>query len=392
MTPTKRKWIQTALTLSALIIGSIGMYALKQSRSEAHHKKPPPPLPMVRVADVAFVPHTVSVSGNGTVMPLREISLVPQAAGKVVEISPALVDGGAFQKGDVLLRIDPQDYQISVTLAEARLKDAESKYVQAREESAAAREEWAQLHGDDTPPPLVAKEPQLAAASAQLDASRAELVKAELQLGRTRIRAPFDGRVAEKEVDIGQYVTTGQKLAVLYATQAAEIVMPLPTEDLAWFHVPGFTNGSGHGADAVVEVRIAGETQQWPGRVVRSEGKLDQRTRMVNVVVRVDNPYATRPPLAVGLFAKVTIQGRSLDQVAFIPRAALRDNDQVWVVDPKGCLTFRSVKVARLGLDGAIIGSGLKDGEQIVVSSLKGVSNGMRVRPVASNRKGPGKQ
>jgi RND family efflux transporter MFP subunit len=374
------------LTLLVLVIGSIGMYALKESRSEAHHKKPPAPLPVVRVVDVAFAPHTVSISGHGTVLPLREISLVPQVAGKVVEMSPALVDGGAFKKGDVLLRIDPQDYTIAATLAKARLKDAESKYVQAREESAAAREEWAQLHGHNAPPPLVAKEPQLAAAGAQLAASRAELTKAELQLERTRIKAPFDGRVAEKEVDIGQYVTTGQKLAVLYATKAAEIVVPLPTEDLAWFHVPGFTNGNGRGADALVQVRIAGETRQWPGRIVRSEGKLDQRTRMVNVVVRVEDPYATRPPLAVGLFAKVTIQGRTLEQAALIPRAALRDDDQVWVVDPKGRLTFRTVVVARLGFDGAIIHSGLEPGERIVVSTLKGVSDGMRVRPVSSIR------
>ncbi|MGD9365372.1 MAG: efflux RND transporter periplasmic adaptor subunit [Desulfobacteraceae bacterium] len=386
MAPTKRKWIQAALTILVLVIGSIGMYALKESRSEVQHKKPPPPLPLVRVVDVAFASRTVGVSGHGTVLPLREISLVPQVAGKVVEMSPALVDGGAFKKGAVLLRIDPQDYEIAVTLAQARLKDAESKFVQTREESAAAREEWTELHGSNAPPPLVAKEPQLAAASAQLDASRAELIKAELQLDRTRIRAPFDGRVAEKEVDLGQYVTTGQKLAVLYATQAAEIVVPLPTEDLAWFHVPGFTDGNGRGADAVVEVQVAGEIRQWSGHVVRSEGKLDQRTRMVNVVVRIENPYATRPPLAVGLFAKVTIQGRTLDQAALIPRAALRDNDQVWVVDQKGRLTFRTVEVARLGFDGAIVRHGLKPGEQIVVSTLKGVSDGMRVRPVASMR------
>jgi RND family efflux transporter MFP subunit len=386
MAPTKRKWIQAALTILVLVIGSIGMYALKESRSEVKHKKPPPPLPVVRVVDVAFASRTVNVSGHGTVLPLREISLVPQVAGKVVEISTAMVNGGAFKKGDVLLRIDPQDYKIAVTLAKARLKDAESKFIQAQEESAAAREEWAELHGTSAPPSLVAKEPQLAAASAQLDASRAELTKAELQLDRTRIKAPFDGRVAEKQVDIGQYVTTGQKLALLYATQAVEIVVPMPSEDLAWFHVPGFTDGNGRGADAVVETQVAGEVKQWPGRVVRSEGKLDQRTRMVNVVVRIENPYATRPPLAVGLFAKVTIQGRTLDQAALIPRAALRDNDQVWVVGSESRLAFRKVEVARLDIDGIIIRSGLKHGEQIVVSTLKGVSDGMRVRPVSSIR------
>jgi multidrug efflux pump subunit AcrA (membrane-fusion protein) len=118
----------------------------------------------------------------------------------------------------------------------------------------------------------------------------------------------------------------------------------------------------------------------WSGKVVRSEGKLDERTRMINVVVRVEKPYATRPPLAAGLFVTVEIQGRTLKNAAVIPRSALRDNSIVWVVDEKGQLIYRQVDIARLDTNQAILRGGLKDGERLVTSGLRAVTDGMKVR------------
>jgi multidrug efflux pump subunit AcrA (membrane-fusion protein) len=126
--------------------------------------------------------------------------------------------------------------------------------------------------------------------------------------------------------------------------------------------------------------RFAGRNLAWTGRVERAEGKLDERTRLVNVVIRVEKPYETKPPLAVGLFVRVEIQGRELQNVTVIPRPALRENDVVWVVDKDGLLTFRKVEVARLFSDKAILKSGLQDGEMIVTSPIKAVTDGMRVR------------
>ena len=384
MSKHRPRVIHFIVTLVFIGIGALVFVVLTATKPKLERTEPPVPKPMVNVARVKMRPQVVIVRGEGTVRPLREIQLVPQVNGKVVFVSQALVDGGEFKKGDVLLRIDPVDYQLAVTLAEARIKDSESKLKVAEEEAAVSREEWRLLYKADPKnkqiPALVAKEPQLAAAKAKLTADQADLQKAKLNLERTEIKAPFDGRVDEENVDIGQYVGAGQALATLFSINQAEIVVPFEDEDLYWFHVPGFTPGDQRGSVVSVSTRLAGRESFWPGRVVRAEGKLDERTRMINVVVRVNKPYETKPPLAAGLFVTVEIKGRTLENAAMIPRAALRENNVVWVVNKNGQLTFRKVSVARLTTDAVLLDGGLKDGEMVVISSLKAVTDGMQVR------------
>ena len=384
MSKHKPRIIHFIVSMVFVGIGALVFVVLTATKPKLERTQPPVPKPMVNVARIKMRPQVVIIRGEGTVRPLREIQMVPQVNGKVVFVSGALVDGGEFEKGDVLLRIDPVDYQLAVTLAQARVKDAESKLKVAEEEAAVSREEWRLLYKADPKineiPALVAKEPQLAAARAKLAADRADLQKAKLNLERTEIKAPFDGRVSEESVDIGQYVSTGQALATLFSTNRAEIVVPFEDENLYWFHVPGFTPGDESGSVVSVSTRVAGRETFWPGRVVRAEGKLDERTRMINVVIRVEKPYETKPPLAAGLFVTVEIEGRTLENAAMIPRAALRENNMVWVVDKNGQLTFRTVSVARLTPDAALVEGGLKDGEMIVVSPLKAVTDGMKVR------------
>jgi RND family efflux transporter MFP subunit len=388
MSKAVRRIIHVFITLLLISLGIVGMAALKASKPKLEKQKPPTPLPVVRSIQVTTGPRSVIIRGEGTVRPLREISLVPQVSGKAISVSPALVDGGDFKKNDILLRIDPIDYQLAVTLAEAKVKDSESRLELAKEEAAVAREEWRLLQSEDAeeggepPPPLVAKEPQLAAARAKLEADQADLRKAILNLKRTVLRAPFDGRVSQENVDVGQYVTTGQSLATLYSTEAAEIVVPLEDKDLYWFHVPGFTPGDGPGATAEVRARIAGRDLTWPGEVERVEGRLDERTRMVDVVVRVRKPYARKPPLAIGLFVAVHIEGRTLPEAALIPRTGLRQGGVVWLVDQEGRLRFRKVQVAHAEGENVMIESGLQEGELVVISTLKMVTDGMAVRNV----------
>ena len=390
MSKTKRRLFHFAIAIVLVALGVFGMGKLTARKPQLKKRKPPTPVPMVRTINIKTGPQSVRIQGEGTVRPLREINLVPQVGGKVIYVSPALVNGGEFSQGDTLLRIEPVDYQLAVTLAKAKVKDAESKLKLAEEEAAAAREEWRLHHAggskaDKEPPPLVAKEPQLAAAQAELEADRAGLSMALLNLERTDLRAPFDGRVSQENVDIGQYVSLGQALASLYSTEVAEIVMPMEDEKGFWFHIPGFTPGNRAGSRAVVRARIAGWEQTWSGKVVRTEGKLDERTRMINVVVRVEKPYAKRPPLAVGLFVTVDIEGRTLPNAAIIPRSALHQGDVVWVVDTDdkdSRLRFRKVAVARVQGDEAVVQDGLEDGERVVITPLKAVTDGMAVRIV----------
>jgi RND family efflux transporter MFP subunit len=382
-----RRSLQLLLAILFVGLGYFGMNELKASKPQIERRKPPPPKPTVRTIKVEKTSQPVIVQGEGTVKPLKEINLVPQVGGKVIEVSPSLVNGGQFKEGDMLLRIDPIDYELAVTLADAKVKEAQSKLVLAKEEAAAALEEWRLIKGlskktDRTrkPPPLVAKEPQLAYARAQLKADKANLRKARLSLERTKLVAPFSGRVSEEHVDIGQYVTPGQPLASLYSINAAEIMVPLEDDELRWLRIPGFTDGDGPGSGVTVRARIGGQDRTWQGEVVRAEGKIDARTRMINAVVRVMNPYVKKPPLASGLFVKVDIEGRILEDVAVIPRFALRDNNTVWVVEGNGRLSFRTIDIAGIQGENCLVQSGLNTGDLLVTSSMQAVTDGMAVQ------------
>ncbi len=382
----KRKTI-IHITVSATLVitGVIVMIALTAGSPELQKIKPDAPAPMVHVMKVKTGPKPIIIRGEGTVHPLKEIDLVPQVGGKIVHTSPSLVNGGKFSKGDPLLSINPIDYELAVTLAKAKVRNSESNLKIIQEEALVAREEWRAHYSDISHagkgiPPLVAKEPQLAAARASLDADRSDLKKALLNLGRTALKAPFNGRVSKKSVDIGQYVTPGQTLARLFSTEAVEIALPLEDKDLFWFDVPGFTPGDGDGSPATVHAEIAGHKLVFSGKVVRAEGKLDERTRMITVIVRVDRPYAKRPPLAIGLFATVDIRGRVLPDAAVIPRAALHQGNIVWTVNDEGVLRFRAVRIARYQGEEIIIETGLKEGEKVVFSPLKAATDGMTVR------------
>ncbi len=379
---TKRKIIiQTAVTLGLIIIGVTGLMLFKACRKGPAHQQSEYLLPLVRTVPVHIGTVKMAITGLGTVQATTESRLVPQISGQVVQVSDNLVNGGSFIKDEELLVIDPRDYEIAVILAEAGVKEAESHYATALQESAAAKAEWRRINPDIPVPPLVAREPQLMAARAGLDAQRANLEKARLNLARTRITAPFNGRVADEQVDVGQYVTPGQVLAGLYATDTAEIVVPLENNDLNWLAVPGFTSGLGTGSKATIRARVAGREMTWSGRVFRAEGAIDARTRLVNIIIRVPAPYATQPPLAVGQFVEVEIAGRPLEQAAVLPRAALRGESAVWVVDPDtGRLYFRPVEIARKDERGVIIRNGLQDSDLAVISPLKAVTDGMKVR------------
>ncbi|MCD4811964.1 efflux RND transporter periplasmic adaptor subunit [bacterium] len=390
--PVFYRLLHLTVALAFIALGVIGMNRLTASNSQLKKLKPTSPVPVVRTIRVKAGPQSIIVRAEGTVRPLRQIHLVPQVDGKVVYVSSALVNGGEFKTGDTLLRIDPTDYQLAVALAKAKVKDAESLCKLTQEEADAAQEEW-RIHYESEnkrncePPPLVAKEPQLEAARARLEAEQAQLKKALLNLERTELKAPFNGRISEENIDTGQHVLLGQSLAILYSIEAAEIVLPIDDKKLFWFHVPGFMPGNSPGSPAVVRACIAGRKRTWPAVVVRSEGQMDEQTRLINVVVRVEKPYATKPPLVAGLFVSVDIKGHILPNAAIIPESALHSGDVVWVIDKDNRIVFRKVDIAQLQGDSVIVRSGLKDGENVVTTLLRAVTDGMAVRIMPGKEK-----
>ncbi|MCP5117058.1 MAG: efflux RND transporter periplasmic adaptor subunit [bacterium] len=254
------------------------------------------------------------------------------------------------------------------------------------EEAAVSRKEWASLGAGD-PTPLVLREPQIADAKANLAASEAALSKAEYDLERTVVEAPYAGRVRQKSVDIGQFVNRGSPIARIYSVDFAEVKLPIPDHELAYIDLPLVYRGAAAGSigpGVKVRATFAGKQHEWAGRLVRTEGEIDPRSRMIQAVAQIEDPYGPgrdpqRPPLTVGMFVEAEIQGKSARGVVVVPGAAMRGN-RVMVVDAESKLRFRSVEILRSEPDRILVRSGLRAGEKVCVSVLEAAVDGMEVR------------
>jgi len=349
--------------------------------------------PPVRVRVAAPQTVTLSVTTQGSVAPRTETDLVAEVTGRVVWVSPKLVAGGFFAEGEELLRFDGRDHKIAAQRAEAQVKRQRSEARLAAADADRRRALFEQGAVSDAD--LEQMESRREVADAALADARASLAKAQLDLERTTIRAPYDGRVRERVADVGQFVAPGAVLARVHATDYAEVRLPVPTEDLAHLDVPlsfGHETALAESDARTVTLRAdyAGQRYTWPAVLARTEGEIDERTRMLHVVARVDDPYrlaagATGPPLAAGLFVSAEIQGRVLEDAYVLPGAALRDNDQVLVLDAEDRVRFRDVEVVRRGRDEVTLGAGLEPDDRVVISPMAAVTDGMAVRPLASS-------
>jgi RND family efflux transporter MFP subunit len=274
--------------------------------------------------------------------------------------------------------------------AAAEVAAARLRLAQEQAEANVARAEWEEL-GEGPPPDLTARVPHLENARASVAAAEANQVRAQHDLERTEIKAPYAGRVREKSVDVGQFVSPGNQLGAIYAIDYAEIRLPLPDKDLAYLsNMPLVYRGQRRtpGPEVVLRADFAGRSHQWTGRLVRTEGEIDAASRMVHAVAQVRDPYGrsddpNRPPLAVGMYVTAEILGDVAEQVAIIPRSALRGDDRVWVLDADNRLRIHTVEVLRLQSGDAVIGSGLTSGERVILSTLDFVTDGMSVEPSA---------
>ncbi len=339
---------------------------------------------------VRAVPSRVrlSVETQGSVEPRMESDLVAEVAGRVVEVAGALQAGGVVAAGDVLVRIDDRDYRNALARARATRDRARSELdVRSKSRQRTASLADRGLASQSTLDDVINGE---RIARANLADANAALAKAELDLQRTVVRAPFDGRVRQRRVGAGQFVTPGERLARLYAVDAAEVRLPLSVDDLAFLDLP-LTYAADSSDVAPPEVRlhaeVAGRAAAWTGRIVRTEGVLDPVTREVVAVARVGDPFSLAvptaergTPLAPGLFVRAEVLGREVADVFVLPAAAHRPGIGLLVVDDEGRLEFRDVEVLRRDARRVYVASGVEAGERVVASALESPIDGMRVR------------
>ncbi len=375
--------LRILLPFLILALGALGAFGLMRSRPQIETAPPLVLAPLVRVTEVAVQNLTLEVLAQGTVMPRTSTQLVSQVAGEVVRVSPRFEVGGFFRRGEILLALDRRDYELTVKRRQAQLARAQTGLARERAEARLAAEEWAEI-GSGDPDPLVLRLPQIAEAEAELAATEAELDLARLDLERTRLRAPFACRVRQKAADLGQYLTPGTPVAGLDGTSVAEVRLPIAQSELAFLDLkPGWAQqGSQPAVD--LQARVAGQLHTWKATLVRSEGEIDPKSRMLSLVARIEDPYgrldgAAQPPLSTGMFVAARIAGRQIEDVVVLPRGALRNGRQVLVVEDDR-LRLRAVEVLRSVGEEVILASGVEAGERVCISALEVATDGMQVR------------
>ena len=380
-----------------LIVGAIAVIAgaivlprmLSEPRSSDQEAKSEQVFPAVTTVTPSAHEGRVVILGNGTVRPLREVTLVAEVAGRITWVAEEFVTGGAFRQGEEILRIDSTDYANAVTVARAEVVQRQFDLLRAEEEMAVSKEEWALLESrtgvhrqlDSTElGSLVFKEPQWNAAVAQLQSAQARLHDAEARLRRTRITAPYNGRLRTKGAGLAQFVGLGHVIASYYGTDEVEINVSVAGRDVTLL---GDLLARGtESTRARLVVRYAGGEHEWEGVVHRTEGILAESTRTLSAVVRVQRPYESRdgrPPLLVGTFVTAYLEGRHFDRYYTLPREALRDGGVVWVVH-QGRLYARPVEIIQEVEDTLYVLSGVTAEDSVVTSMLNVVIDGMRVR------------
>lgn len=339
----------------------------------------------VETLTLSRAPFRVQVKSYGRIKPRTQSTLLPQVSGQIVWLNPDFRAGGFFEEGEELIRLDSRDYRAEVAQAEAALMSARQVLAEEQARSIQAAADWQRLGNRGEAPPLVLRKPQLNAARASMASAEAALSIAKLNLERTRIRAPYAGRVLETEVDLGQVVSSGTTLGQIYAVDVLEVRLPLQNRDLAYLRLPEEFRVEGREPfQPGVEIRSdLIRPERWQGRVVQTEGAIDETSRQLHVLAQIDDPYGAkavdRVPLKVGQYVTALIDGIEVEEALLIPNKAIYQGSYVYVVEA-GVLQRRDIDVAWQDETRALVGQGLEPGEQLVLTSLGQVVSGTPVR------------
>lgn len=379
--------------LILLVGGGFSMYLLS-TRPETAPEEKPPSSRIVQTLPLVPQTRSVEISAFGTVIPSRKVAIRPQVAGQVIRQSESMALGGLVREGDELLRIDPKDYELA--LAEVR-----SDFEQARFEldvesgrQVIAKREWTELEPDlelqNVNPSLVLREPHLRRAQALVDNAENEIEKAELQLSRAVLQAPFNAMVVNESVEIGQLLDPNSMICELVGTDEFWVQVTVPFSKLKWIRSP---KGDTPGAEATVILDTGqGQFARWAGRVIRLLSDLDPLGRMARLIVSVPDPLGLAQgtdrqiPLLLGSYVQVRIDAGVLDEALVIPREALREGSLIWVVGPDQRLQIHPADILWMEKDTLLIANDLEPDVELIVSDLRVALPGMNVTPQRSTR------
>jgi RND family efflux transporter MFP subunit len=391
------------IVLPVLVLagGAVLAVVLVKTSPKAVPRPPQRTARLVETTTVQLDAQPTVIRAFGTVQSAREVGVHPRVAGEIIAISPNLIPGGRFQQGEMMVQIDPRDFELAVRQREADVSTAEANLALEMGQQAVAQREY-ELLGEaisDENRDLVLRKPQLSQAQAALEVAKAALDLARLDLERTTVRAPFNATVRMRDVNVGMQVSPTTELAIVSGSDEYWIELTVPVDDLKWIRIPDGPDQPGSLVRVRSQVtRNKGTARQ--GRVLRLLPDLEPNGRLARVLVSVRDPLALqpenqgKPALILGDYVSAVIEGIGVSNAVALDRTYFRDGDQVWVMTPEHQLEIRPVTVAFRSVDTLLVSDGLQDGERVVVTDLPAALEGMALRtpedPLPGMGTGPG--
>jgi len=380
-----RNILRIVISLLLIAAGIGGARFLITTKPKANKRPPVKMEPLVRTKTLQPENYTVKIPAMGTVIPAREISLEAQVAGEIIYMHPEFTEGGMLPEGIKILQINAKDYELAVQQKQKALADAEYAFKLEEGHQDVARREWDLLYGDqkinEVESELALRKPHLEKVKVEIAAAKADLEQAKINQARTTLTAPFNVLVLNRHVNLGSQVTPQEKIADLVGTDIYWVQISLPVERLRWIQIPNGQGGSGASVKIVYR-----QDYVRSGRVIRLLPDLSKEGRMARLLIEVNDPLdfrikkKKRPMLLLGEYVRVLIEGEELHDVYRIPRSALRNDNEIWLVDDESRLAIHKIKTIWRDEEVVVIQDGFKPGERLVVSGLAAPVAGMAVR------------
>lgn len=371
----KKQIILPIAILAIGIVTFIGFYSMKkppEKKAEVDN------VPIVAIENIVVAPMTLEVSSYGVVKPKYETVLVAQVSGEIVELSDTFVRGGLIKKGQLLARIDPNDYHAALIEAQANMASARAALEKEVAQGKVAEREWKQIT-DTSPTELSLRKPQLAQELARVKSAQAGVLRAERNLQRTQIKAPYDAMINSRAIGLGSFVGIGSEIGKLLGTAIAEVRLPVADNQLQ------FLIEQGQQAKVHLMGTYAGKGIQWQANIVRNEGVIDDKSRMSYLVAEIYDPYHLQSdtvknvmPLRFGSYVQAKILGIEIANATAIPRY-LVVNDRIAILDNKSKLHYVKINIVRQQGSDVIVSDGLLDGDKLIVSALDYPVEGMKL-------------
>ena len=372
MTKRSERRLKWALSIGVIAAALVMAFVLVATKEEPPRAEKPLEGTLVEVIQIDTKRHEVDLYAKGTVVPAMEVVLQAELGGRVIWQSPELVAGGRFKAGQPILRIDPRDYELAVESYRSQVNRAKLDLTMEARRGEVAKREWnafGEMDVTDEQRALAQREPQLESTRLAMKAAQSALKKAQLDLSRTTIRAPFNAMVVTESVDPGQLISPQTAVARLVGTDEYHVQVSVPVSALRSARV---RTDDDPGSDAQIVQRVGQETIERRGEVIRQFPDLDPGGAMARLLVNIDNPLGERGdlPLLLGSFVDVSIGAQPIDDAIRLPRVALRNGRNVYVMNEQDLLEIREVQIAWTEPDAVLVTGGLETNDRVITSRI----------------------